>query len=163
MKITLAIATDIPLLQKLAEESWRANYRDILCAEQIDYMLRMMYSRDELQKHFDQAKYCYHLIWDGEMAVGFIGFEHDYEPQTTKLHRIYLLQECKGRGLGSLALKFLEETVRNYGNRRIILNVNKGNPAREFYSSQGYLVYDKGVFDIGNGFVMDDVLMEKFV
>lgn len=163
MKITLAIATDIPLLQKLAEESWRANYRDILCAEQIDYMLRMMYSRDELQKHFDQAKYCYHLIWDGEMAVGFIGFEHDYEPQTTKLHRIYLLQECKGCGLGSFALKFLEETVRNYGNRRIILNVNKENPAREFYSSRGYLVYDEGVFDIGNGFVMDDVLMEKFV
>lgn len=163
MKITKAVPADISLLQGLAEESWRANYSDLLSAAQIEYMLQIMYSHEELQNHFAQTAYRYYLIWEAEKAVGFMGFEHDFEPETTKLHRIYLLEECKGLGFGRFAVEFLKEEVRQYGNIRIILNVNKGNPARAFYTSLGFKVYDEGVFDIGNGFVMDDVLMEIFV
>ncbi len=53
--------------------------------------------------------------------------------------------------------------MKESGDLRIILNVNKYNSAQQFYISQGYKVYDDGVFDIGNGFVMDDFLMEKIV
>lgn len=163
MKISKASQTDIQTIRKLAEASWQTNYRNLLSPEQLEYMLGMMYSEEELQKQFLQTTYHYYLIWDAEKPAGFMGFEYDYEHGTTKLHRIYLLQECKGLGLGKLALDFLKEEVRSYGNSRIILNVNKGNPARGFYTAQGFSVYDEGVFDIGNGFVMDDVLMEFFV
>ena len=40
---------------------------------------------------------------------------------------------------------------------------DKYNSAKQFYESQGFSVYDEGVFDIGNGYVMDDYLMEKSV
>lgn len=83
--------------------------------------------------------------------------------KTTKLHRIYLIPESKGKGFGKGALQFLNERVFESGNNRIILNVNKYNAARNFYESQGYRVYDEGVFDIGNGFVMDDYLMEFLI
>ena len=46
------------------------------------------------------------------------------------------------------------------GDQRIILAVNKGKSILSFYLSQGFKVYEEGVFDIGNGFVMDDYLME---
>lgn len=163
MKIKEATKAEIPAIRKLAEASWRDNYRNLLSPDQIEYMLKMMYSEEELQNHFSQTTYPYYIIRDSGKPVGFLGFEYDFEPGTTKLHRIYLLQECKGLGFGKLALDFLKEKVRSYGNSRIILNVNKGNPARGFYTTQGFTVYDEGVFDIGNGFVMDDVLMEFFV
>jgi catechol 2,3-dioxygenase-like lactoylglutathione lyase family enzyme len=48
----------------------------------------------------------------------------------------------------------------DYGNHRIILNVNKYNRAKEFYQKLGFSVYSEGIFDIGEGYVMDDYLME---
>jgi GNAT superfamily N-acetyltransferase len=89
-----------------------------------------------------------------------MGFENSYEDKTTKLHRIYLLKETKGKGFGKFALQFLKNEVKKLGDERIILNVHKKNTALDFYKSQGFGTYEEGVFDIGGGFVMDDFLME---
>jgi GNAT superfamily N-acetyltransferase len=124
----------------------------------------MMYSEEELRGHLKNPNYHYFLIFDSvAKPVGIMGFEHHSEPGSTKLHRIYLLKESKGKGLGKMALDVVKKMVRDVGDARIILNVNRNNPAIKFYRSQGFQVYAEGVFDIGNGFVMDDFLMEFFV
>ena len=123
-------------------------------------MLNEMYGEVEIQRHLANENYHYYIIENIGSAVGFIGFEHYYEPSTTKLHRIYLIPEAKGGGFGKLALDFLKKKTSESGDSRIILNVNKQNGAQQFYVSQGFRMYDEGVFDIGNGFSMDDYLME---
>lgn len=165
MKLQQATAADIPLIQDLARRSWENAYADILSKEQMEFMLAEMYSENEILHHFQNPYYHYYLIQDenNNTFVGFIGYEHNYAEKTTKLHRIYLVPESKGKGFGKGALQFLNEKVSENGNNRIILNVNKYNSARNFYESQGYKVYDEGVFDIGNGFVMDDFLMEYLI
>lgn len=165
MRLIKATKESIPLIQDLARRSWESAYADILSLEQMDYMLSEMYSESEITRQLENPDYHYYLILDenSDSYEGFIGYEHNYEDQTTKLHRIYLTPESKGKGLGKSALEFLNEKVSQHGNKRIILNVNKNNAARNFYESQGYKVYDEGVFDIGNGFVMDDFLMEFLI
>ncbi|MDC8101563.1 GNAT family N-acetyltransferase [Chryseobacterium rhizosphaerae] len=165
MKLIEAMAKDIPLIQDLARRSWENAYADILSAEQMEYMLAEMYSETEIENHLQNPDYHYYLIQDENNSSfeGFIGYEHDYEPQTTKLHRIYLVPESKGKGFGKEALQFLNLKVAENGNERIILNVNKYNSARNFYESQGYKVFGEGTFDIGRGFVMDDFLMEFLI
>lgn len=165
MKLQQATAADIPLIQDLARRSWENAYADILSKEQMEFMLSEMYSEKEILHHFQNPYYHYYLIQDenNNTCEGFIGYEHNYEKKTTKLHRIYLVPESKGKGFGKGALQFLNEKVSENENNRIILNVNKYNSARNFYESQGYKVYDEGVFDIGNGFVMDDYLMEYLI
>ncbi|WP_284461725.1 GNAT family N-acetyltransferase [Chryseobacterium sp.] len=165
MKLIEATAKDIPLIQDLARRSWENTYADILSAEQMEYMLAEMYSETEIENHLQNPDYHYYLIQDENNSSfeGFIGYEHDYEPQTTKLHRIYLVPESKGKGFGKEALQFLNLKVAENGNERIILNVNKYNSARNFYESQGYKVFGEGTFDIGRGFVMDDFLMEFLI
>lgn len=160
MKIKKALEKDIPLIQELAEKSWRANYPGIISEEQITYMLDLMYSEKEIKTHFQNENYHYYLILDEENAVGIMGFENAYEPKTTKLHRIYLLKETKGKGFGKFAIQFLKKEVEKLSDCKIILNVNKENPALDFYISQGFKTYKEDVFDIGSGFVMDDCLME---
>ena len=155
-----ATETDIPLIRELAEISWNSAYADILSRNQIDYMLSQMYSADEILAQLQNPDYHYYLIFDDNNAVGFMGYEHHYEPKTTKLHRIYLIDEAKGKGSGKAALNFLKKQVFEQGDNRIILNVNKENKARYVYESQGFSIYKEDVFDIGNGFVMDDYLME---
>ncbi|QIY90976.1 GNAT family N-acetyltransferase [Chryseobacterium gallinarum] len=165
MKLIKATEKDIPLIQDLARRSWKSAYAEILSEEQMEYMLSGMYSDTEITAHLRSPDYHYYLIRDEDKDSygGFIGYQHNYEEKTTKLHRIYLVPESKGKGLGKEALLFLNRKVSESGNKRIILNVNKHNSARKFYESQGYRVYDEGVFDIGNGFVMDDYLMEFLI
>ncbi|MDN3694712.1 GNAT family N-acetyltransferase [Chryseobacterium tructae] len=165
MKLIQATREDIPLIQDLAKRSWKNAYAEILSEEQMEYMLSEMYSEQEIGSHLQNPNYHYYLILDenNDSYEGFIGYEHHYEDKTTKLHRIYLVPESKGKGLGKKALQFLNDKVSENGNKRIILNVNKYNAARNFYESQGYKVYGEGVFDIGNGFVMDDFLMEFLI
>lgn len=163
MKITKATIENIPLIKEIAEKSWRKHYPGILSNEQIEYMLEQMYSETELQNHFENPNYHYYLLSDDENFLGIMGFENHYQKDTTKLHRIYLLEEAKGKGVGKDALQFLKEQAKNSGDERIILNVNKQNPSYYFYVSQGFKVYEEGVFEIGNGYVMDDYLMEYFL
>jgi len=162
MKFIKATENDIPLIQELARRSWENAYAEILSDGQMEYMLSTMYSHEEIASHLQSPDYHYFLIKDenNDSYEGFIGYENNYEEKTTKLHRIYLVPESKGKGVGKKALLFLNDKVAEYGDKRIILNVNKYNSARNFYESQGYKVYDEGVFDIGNGFFMDDFLME---
>ncbi|KEY18936.1 GNAT family N-acetyltransferase [Kaistella antarctica] len=155
-----AIETDIPLLRELAQKSWKSAYANILSPEQIDYMLAEMYSEKEISSQLQNSDYHYYLILSNEIPAGFMGFELNYEKDTTKLHRIYLLEEFKGKGLGKKGLIFLKEKVKENVNHRIILNVNKNNPAIKIYESQGFKVFSEGIFDIGNDYVMDDFLME---
>ena len=154
---------DITLLQELAEKSWNSAYANILSTDQIEYMLTEMYAKDELFKQLQNPNYQYYLILSDVIPAGFIGFEFHYEKETTKLHRIYLLNEFKGKGLGKKGLDFTKKMTAETSDKRIILNVNKENPARKMYESQGFKVFKEEVFDIGNGYVMDDFLMEHLL
>ena len=160
ISLKTAAREDIPLIRKLAAESWQAAYHRILSQQQIDYMLGIMYSEDELISHFAHPQYHYILICKEGTAAGFMGYELHHEERTAKLHRLYLIDRFKGLGLGKYAVQYLKKASEDAGDRRIILNVNKNNPARRFYESEGFRIYDEGVFDIGNGYVMDDYLME---
>lgn len=165
MKLIKASEQNIPLIQDLATRSWENAYAEILSKEQMEFMLETMYSETEISVHMKNPNYHYYLVFDEILNDydGFIGFENHYEDNTTKLHRIYLVPESKGKGLGKKTLEFLNEKVKESGDNRIILNVNKYNSAQKFYESQDYKVYDEGIFDIGNGYMMDDYLMEKSV
>lgn len=163
MTIIPCTLEDISDIQKIAYRSWQESYVDIISQEQIEYMLNLMYSEEELRTHFKKNYHYFFIKNDAEKNVGFMGIEKDAEPDATKLHRLYLLKSEKGKGYGKAAIQFLKEWVKTAGNSKIILNVNKFNPAKEFYLKAGFLVYNEGVFDIGNNFVMDDFLMEFII
>ena len=161
--ITKATVQDIPLIQDVASQSWQKHYPGIISTEQIEYMLEQMYSETELKNHFENPNYHYYLLSDNENFLGIMGFENHYQKDTTKLHRIYLLEEAKGKGVGKFAINFLKNKAKESGDLRIILAVNKQNSSYHFYTSQGFKIYEEGVFEIGNGYVMDDYLMECFL
>lgn len=165
MKLIEALEKDISRIQDLAKRSWEHAYASILSKEQLEYMLSTMYYENEIKEHLKNPNYHYFLVFDEVLNVfdGFVGYENHYEEYTTKLHRIYLVPESKGKGLGKKTLEFLTEKSKDAGDKRVILAVNKNNSAKGFYESQGFSVYDEGVFDIGNGYVMDDFLMEKSI
>ena len=173
LQVTRIHTDELGALAQLAEEIWRECYADLLSAEQIDYMLKMMYAPahvlDEIEN--DAAQY-YWLKVDGPDSPagetsgdGFLAFGPGEERDEIFLHKVYLHQAQRGRGFGAAALKWLiergsESSPQQFS--KIRLRVNRANhQAIRAYRNAGFEVVDKICSDIGGGFVMDDYVMLK--
>lgn len=153
-----ATTSDIDLIRELCFKVWPQTYAQILTPAQIDYMLAMMYSPESLQQQMQEGA-DYMLCYDGDEAVGFASLEPG-EDHKFKLSKIYVLPSQQGKGTGKFMLAYIAELATQRDGKVLQLQVNKHNPAQHFYQKLGFTVARSAVFDIGNGFVMDDYVME---
>jgi GNAT superfamily N-acetyltransferase len=161
-QIIPATEADLPAISELAGVIWRACYPGIITHAQIDYMLARMYSLDVLRDEIRSQGIRYDLLLVNGKPAGFASYGSTAEPGVMKLHKLYLLPELHGRGLGSRLLQQVEHEVRTGGARRLILSVNKRNArAIAAYQRNGFVIADSVVMDISGGFVMDDYIMAK--
>jgi ribosomal protein S18 acetylase RimI-like enzyme len=95
-------------------------------------------------------------------AIGFAGFELNHlEGPKAKLHKLYLLPSSQGKGVGKCLLLEVAKRAREAGQKSLVLNVNKYNKkAIDFYLAMGFVTIRQEVNDIGQGYVMDDDVME---
>ena len=161
-QIVRAKEEHLPAISELAGVIWRACYPAIITHAQIDYMLARMYSLDLLRDEIRSQGIRYdQLLVDGKPA-GFASYGPTAQPGVMKLHKLYLLPEMHGRGLGSRLLRHVEREIRAGAGRRLILSVNKRNTkAIAAYRRNGFVIAESVVTDIGNDFVMDDYVMAK--
>ena len=175
--IVAASETDLPVISRLAGVIWRACYPGIIATAQIDYMLARMYALDTMREEIQSQGIHYKLLFVGGQPAGFASYGpvvgtprrpesfRGTAPRAVpafKLHKLYLLPELQGCGLGSWLLQHCEQEVRAAGARRLILSVNKRNArAIAAYRRTGFVIAESVVTDIGGGFVMDDYIMAK--
>ena len=154
---------DVPVIQELAERTWRITYAEYLSAEQIDYMLDKMYNRGELLSQL-QAGHTFLIAEENDHDLGFAGFSVlEPDNHVYKLHKLYVLPQTHGKGVGKLLINEVFNLVKSAGAKALRLNVNRNNKARDFYEKAGFIIKETTVLDIGNGFVMDDYVMEKTI
>lgn len=164
MYIRLAQPDELPILENLARQIWPATYADIISQEQIDYMLNWMYSCETLQKQRAEGHEFYILALDGH-DIGFIALEwahvaHAVFKRQLKINKLYVLTDFQGKGAGRVLVEKATERALATACEAIFLHVNKANQAKNFYLQLGFQVREEAIFDIGNGFVMDDYIME---
>jgi diamine N-acetyltransferase len=150
---------DIDLIRQLCFKVWPQTYASIISQGQIDYMLEMMYSEASLKKQMeDGAQFI--IVYDEAGAVGFASFG-ETRPGIFKLHKLYVLPSQQGKGTGRLMLDYIVSEIRKQNASALQLQVNRRNNAKFFYEKNGFTVIKEFDFDIGNGYVMDDYVMEK--
>lgn len=151
----------LAIVKALAHEIWPATYGPILTAAQLDYMLDLIYAIPALERAM-QGGQQFSLVWEDGNAIGFFAIEHRYgnEP-VTRLHKLYVLPGQHGKGVGKWLMERVLELALREGSSKISLNVNRFNPAYNFYLKSGFKVAFEEQIQIGNGFIMDDFRMEK--
>lgn len=145
----------------IAEEVWPITYGEILSKEQLDYMMEMMYSVTSLQKQANEKGHHFILALNDTIPVGFASYEFNYnEIAGTKIHKIYVLSDQQGKGIGKILIDYIANEARQNNQETLLLNVNKNNVAIHFYKKIGFLITAEEVIDIGKGYVMDDYVMQ---
>ena len=150
---------DLELIERMAEEIWREHYTPIIGNEQVEYMLDKFQSAQSMQKQIEEG-YTYILINSDQEALGYLAYEK--RDNALFLSKIYLLKRVRGKGYGKLAMHHVFESAKDLGCRSIRLTVNRFNlNSIMAYERIGFEKKGEVVQDIGNGFVMDDYVMEK--
>lgn len=151
---------DIEVIQDIAAATWPTAYLDIIGQNQIDYMLDKMYNRGELLKQLMEG-HTFLIAEDNQNQYGFAGYSIvNHEERIYKLHKLYVLPSAHGKGIGKILTNEVFNQVKDAGATALQLNVNKHNKAKDFYLKGGFVVVESVKLDIGEGYFMDDYVME---
>lgn len=160
MNLIKANSEHIPVIIDLTKKIWPVAYGEILSKAQLDYMIDKFYNETALRELIQKGHVFYLAQDDNGKDVGFVSYEINSEPNKTKIHKIYVLPETQGTGLGKQFFELVKEKALENNQNAIFLNVNKYNNAINFYTKLGFIKVKDEVIDIGNDYVMDDYVME---
>lgn len=149
---------DIPLIRQLTFQVWPQTYAALLTPQQIEYMLDLMYSEESLRRQMSEGAQ-FIAVYDAGEPVGFASYQR-IKPAVYKLHKLYVLPSQQGKGTGRFMIDWIINEITPLGARALQLQVYKKNKAKSFYEKLGFAVIKDINIDIGNGFFMDDYLMQ---
>jgi ribosomal protein S18 acetylase RimI-like enzyme len=149
-------------IRAIAAAVWPIAYSETLSQEQLDYMMEMMYSLPSLRAQVETKQHHFIVAKEGDATVGFASYELNYSRTTkTKIHKLYVCTHHQGKGIGKQLIEYIDAQARNAQQERLVLNVNRNNNAIHFYRQIGFSFQGEEDIDIGNGYVMEDYIMEK--
>lgn len=148
-------------IEEMANIIWHEHYTPIIGVEQVIYMLDKFQSVSSMSEQIKNA-YQYFLILEADIPVGYLSFIK--RDQELFLSKIYILKGFRGHGIGKKAFQFIETEAKKNFCQKIGLTVNRNNAnSIKAYENAGFQHIGEVVQDIGNGYVMDDYIMEKFL
>lgn len=159
MIIRTATIDDIPIIIDIARKTWPAAYGEILSGGQIEFMLSKFYAPDSLSADFTKRGHIF-LIAASPDPIGFAAIGHNLNDRATKIFKLYVLPNQHGKGIGRELICKISELAVMAGDSKLILNVNRSNPAKFFYERLGFQVTSEEDINIGNGYFMNDYIME---
>ena len=151
----------ISAVAEMAKTIWFEYYVPIIGEEQVKYMTENFQSADAIQKQMDEEGFRYYFINTGNERIGY--FAILFENGKCFLSKFYMYKKARGGGYGKKTIKAAEVLCKAENASHIWLTVNRDNPSLKIYSRLGFLNMGVQQKDIGDGFIMDDFLMEKKV
>ena len=160
MTISIATKSQLIIVQELTYKIWPTAYRTILSSEQLEFMMNKFYEISYLENQFQNGQ-VFLLAEENGIYYGFASYELNCDASNkTKIHKLYVLPETQGKGLGKLFVEKISTIAKENNNQGIFLNVNRYNIAVHFYEKIGFKKTETIDIEIGNGYLMEDYIME---
>lgn len=161
INVVPAKTNDVLVIHTLAQEIWKNTYKNILSKNQIDFMLDDMYSVASILDQMENSHHFLLLVDDLEF-VGFASFSETSEAKIYKIQKLYLHPDIQGKGAGRLMVSHISQLILEMGGDTVELNVNRNNPATDFYLKLGFKIF-KSVDIPYYQFVLNDYIMQKSI
>ena len=157
--IPVETKAQVTQLAILADTVWHEYFPCILEEKQIDYMVAQFQSEKALIKQIVEEGYDYFFLELNGIVIGYVGVR--LESDKLFLSKFYILKPYRQKGYAVEVLDFLEGLAMAYSKKAIYLTVNRHNErAISVYQKRGFATIKEQVTDIGQGYVMDDYIME---
>jgi len=147
-------------IRQLAYEIWPVAYGKLLGAGQLKYMLDKFYSISSLQNQMNVLKHQFIIVYEDKVPIGFASFSAHDDPAIYHLNKIYVLPAQQGKNIGTQILDYIIDRIKAHGASFLQLNVNRHNKASHFYEKYGFRIIREEDIDIGEGYLMNDYVME---
>ncbi|MBW4888286.1 GNAT family N-acetyltransferase [Mucilaginibacter sp. HMF5004] len=158
-QIREANIADVGAIINIAQKTWWPTYSPILGAEQITYMLSVLYSTEKISQQIATGEQSFLLLIEDEEPVAFAGYSpRDENPDIYKLHKLYCLPQTQGKGYGKILIDEVCRRVINADSYALDLNVNRYNKAKGFYEKMGFYVIGEEDIPIGDYWMNDYVM-----
>jgi len=160
MKIIEAKKEQLLIVQNLAYTIWPVAYGEILSEAQLEYMLTKFYDLSFLESQMKNG-HVFLLAEEDEVYYGFASYELNCNATSlTKIHKIYISTTSQGKGLGKKLINFIKNKALLANNTGVFLNVNRFNKAVDFYKKNKFVNIQTLDIEIGEGYLMEDYVME---
>ena len=146
-------------LANYAEGIFREYFSGFHPADKVEYLVKHLLSIDTLIRSIADEGYEYYFVDDELEHVGFIGIK-DYGDHLF-LSKLYLQKDARGKGYGRKEFEFVKQRARELGLPKIRLTVARDNDASwQKYLHMGFEIVDEVDSEVGEGFQMNDYIME---
>jgi ribosomal protein S18 acetylase RimI-like enzyme len=153
MELRKAFIEDIIELKKICIDAYSLNFHNHWNDGGLEWYLDNEFSDKRLTLDLSDKNTEYYFIEHLGKQVGFIKIKtntsSDFIVNSVELEKIYVLPECKGMGIGKLALKEIILKTKNSGKESVFLCVIESNEnAIAFYEKLGFEFHSKTTLDI---------------
>jgi len=149
----------ISRVAQLAKDIWVEYYPAIISQGQITYMIDTFQSPAAIESQITEGMQYYLMVTDGE-EIGYLAYTAE-QGNVLFLSKIYITRDFRNKGKGREAFEFITQQASNSRCNKIWLTVNKNNKAAiDKYLKIGFTITESVKKEIGNGFYMDDYVME---
>lgn len=159
MRIEKADIKDLDRIINLAEQTWFVTYAKILSIKQSNFMFSKMYNKDALIENYNSGSEFY--IISQNIDLGFM--ELVSKNNVLKISKIYVLQGNQKKGIGRGLINHAIKIAQSKTKSKVTLNVNRNNSAKLFYLKNNFTITKEVDIEIGNGYLMEDYVMERLI
>jgi len=148
----------IPQTSKFSKDIFIDYYTNLIGYDQSLYMANKFLSEEAINNLINNGA-IFRLVYENNVPIAFT--EYIKEEKRVFLSKLYVSKTFRGKGIGRYMFEDCIKYTLNNNLNKIYLTVNKYNyPSLDIYKHLGFIQIDAVVNDIGNGYVMDDYIME---
>lgn len=149
---------DIQALYPVVVEIWQEWFTPIIGAKQVDFMLHNYQSEKNIADEIKSGVHYFALIQENEI-IGYTAYE--IKNEVIYISKLYIKKQFRGQGLMRHIFDWYDSLSKAL-NFRQQLRVNRDNAQSvAIYEHRGFKIVATKDDEIGQGFIMNDYILEK--
>jgi ribosomal protein S18 acetylase RimI-like enzyme len=149
--------SQLPELQKLGRQTFAETFGEKNSKEDLDAYLEESFNTAQLHKELSDPDSQFFIAYDHEQAIGYLKINTGAAQTEQKLdnaleiQRIYVRKKYFGKAVGQLLFNKAVQVAKEKKVDTIWLGVwEKNVRAIQFYKKNGFVEFDKHIFQLGN-------------
>ncbi len=161
--------TEVEQLQSLSRQTFAETFSDSNSKENMNKYLAENLSIEKLSEELNNENAHFFFIKDGERNIGYLKLnmgpsQTEMKDETAlEIERIYVIQEYQGKKVGQQLYEKAIQVAKEKKAQYVWLGVwEENHKAIQFYNKNGFQVFDKHVFVLGDE-KQTDLMMRLFI